>query len=259
MDAIEPFDVFISYAHKDETQFGYAAELAKALDDASITYWYDKSLNNEGGANWNTSITKRMEKATIILALWTPLYLSRPMCRFESTYATGAEKLLPVALEEIRQEHFTEELAGLAYALNRVEWDVASLVEQVKAWIERDAAAKKRRELRRKLAPASEAIARLAKDKVSLPAVLTSGSGFLAGRDTEESLLLDAWASCAPEADAAAKTHILVLHAIGGAGKTALMRRLVDRLAETDFPSRRESPRLVGLFAGFGREPQRRL
>ena len=117
MDAIEPFDVFISYAHKDETQFGYAAELAKALDDASITYWYDKSLNNEGGANWNTSITKRMEKATIILALWTPLYLSRPMCRFESTYATGAEKLLPVALEEIRQEHFTEELAGLAYAL----------------------------------------------------------------------------------------------------------------------------------------------
>ena len=113
---------------------------------------------------------------------------------------------------------------------------LGSLVEQVKAWIERDTAAKKRRELRRKLAPASEAIARLAKDKVSLPAVLTSGSGFLAGRDTEESLLLDAWASCAPEADDDAKTNILVLHAIGGAGKTALMRRLVDRLAETDFP-----------------------
>ena len=236
MDTIEPFDVFISYAHKDETQFGYAAELAKALDDASITYWYDKSLNTEGGANWNTTITKRMEKATIILALWTPLYLSRPMCRFESTYATGAEKLLPVALEEIKQEHFTDELAGLAYTLNRVEWEVGSLVEQVKAWIERDTAAKKRRDLRRKLAPASEAIARLAKDKVSLPAVLTSGSGFLAGRDTEESLLLDAWASCAPEADDDAKTNILVLHAIGGAGKTALMRRLVDRLAETDFP-----------------------
>ena len=236
MDAIEPFDVYISYDHKDETQFGYAAELAKALDDAGITYWYDKSLNTESRENWNTSITRRMEKATIIIALWTPLYLSRPMCRFESTYATGAEKLLPVALEEIRQEHFTEELAGLTYTLSRVEWDVASLVEQVKALIERDAAAKKRRELRRKLAPASEAIARLAKDKVRLPAVLTSGSGFLAGRDREESLLLDAWASCAPEADDAAKTHILVLHAIGGAGKTALMRRLVDRLAETDFP-----------------------
>ncbi len=158
------------------------------------------------------------------------------MCRYEATYASGKSKLLPVGLEDIGPDDFTEELQGLTYRLNRVDWDVAVLVAQIETRLKQVSDAEERRALRKKLAPRPPTEALLAQQRVSLPAVLTSGSGFLTGRDTEESLLLDAWASCAPEADDDAKTNILVLHAIGGAGKTALMRRLVDRLAETDFP-----------------------
>ncbi len=48
-------------------------------------------------------------------------------------------------------------------------------------------------------------------------------------------MLQKAWASTATVADPAQKTNIVVLHAIGGAGKTALMRHFVDGLADTDF------------------------
>ena len=48
-------------------------------------------------------------------------------------------------------------------------------------------------------------------------------------------MLQKAWASTAPSADPAQKTNIVVLHAIGGAGKTALMRHFVDGLADGDF------------------------
>ena len=54
-------------------------------------------------------------------------------------------------------------------------------------------------------------------------------------KKAESAMLQKAWASTAPGADPAQKTNIVVLHAIGGAGKTALMRHFVDGLADTDF------------------------
>ncbi len=71
MDTIEPFDVFISYAHKDETQFGYAAELAAALEAADMSVWYDKELMDDSGTDWHGAITRKMEEAAIIVALWS--------------------------------------------------------------------------------------------------------------------------------------------------------------------------------------------
>jgi tetratricopeptide (TPR) repeat protein len=62
-----------------------------------------------------------------------------------------------------------------------------------------------------------------------------TASGALIGRDGELAMLQTAWASTAPGADPTQKTNIVVLHAVGGAGKTALMRHFVDGLADTDF------------------------
>lgn len=83
--------------------------------------------------------------------------------------------------------------------------------------------------------PAMPTPAQLAETRIELAPALTSGSGMIVGRDNEEKLLLDAWHSGDPGAPAGKKTHIVVLHAIGGAGKTILLRRLVDLLAATDF------------------------
>ena len=248
MDTTVPFDVFISYAHNDETQFGYAAELAAALEAAGISVWYDKELMDDAGTDWHAAIAAKMDASLVVVALWSKTALSRPMCLFEGKKACeDPTKLLPFDLEPFGEDDFSKEknppnaeaartLMGLAYRINRVPYSLEAALPQIEKKVaeRRNQAEQKAREA--PLAPASDAIARLSEARISLPAVLTSGSGFLAGRDTEESLLLDAWASCSPEADDAAKTHILVLHAIGGAGKTALMRRLVDRLAETDFP-----------------------
>ena len=237
LDDTSRYDVFISYAHKDEREFGYAADLARALKARGITVWYDKELMSEGGAHWHRAITRKMEDATVIVALWSKLALSRPMCRFEATYASGTDKLLPVGLEEIGLSDFTEELAGLTYVLQRSDWDVAGLVEQIDARLKARAAAKAHQLSYAKLGPAPTSVAQLARERVNLPSTLSSGAGLLAGRENEERLLINAWASTAPHADPKSKTNIVVLHAIGGAGKTSLLRRLVDRLAADEFPN----------------------
>ena len=72
---------------------------------------------------------------------------------------------------------------------------------------------------------------------------MPTASGALIGRDVELAILQKAWASTATGADPTQKTNIVVLHAIGGAGKTAVMRHFVDGLADTDF---------AGAFKVFG-------
>ncbi len=67
-------------------------------------------------------------------------------------------------------------------------------------------------------------------------AALPTGAGRLIGRDVELTRLNTAWKSTEAGAPAEKKTNVVVLHAIGGAGKTALMRRFVDDLANEGFP-----------------------
>jgi hypothetical protein len=217
------YDVFLSYAHGDDKEFGYAAELATKLEEAGFSVWWDKRLI--GGVDWHEAITVKMISSRLIVALWSKLALSRPMCRFEATFASGASKLLPVALEDIGPEDFTEELAGLTYRLNRVDFDVMALVDLIRHRVD----ATRKREY-------SSARAILANAKSHLPEVLSTGQPDLFGRDIEETILLNAWASCAPDADPATKTNLVILHAIGGSGKTALLRRLVDELTARNFP-----------------------
>ena len=66
-------------------------------------------------------------------------------------------------------------------------------------------------------------------------AALPTGAGRLIGRDVELSRLNTAWKSTEPGKAADRKTNVVVLHAIGGAGKTALMRCFVDDLANQGF------------------------
>lgn len=261
-DRAERYDVFISYAHRDEREFGYAAELADALEAAGVSVWYDKELMDDAGVRWQSAIQRKMETATVMVALWSNTAVLRPMCQFEGIYAVGKDYLMPFETEPLSEPTPPDEDAsdeakiaydhaqnffGIIAPIQRVPFEVSAAVDQIKRRVaELNAAAEaqlaanereqKRRELEEKLAPLPPSAAQLAQARIDLPAVLTSGSGFLAGRDVEESLLVDAWASCAPDAAPDAKTHIVVLHAIGGAGKTALLRRLVDRLAEHDFP-----------------------
>ncbi len=231
------YDVFISYAHRDEAEFGHAAALAQALEKAGHSVWYDKELMNDAGTDWHAAITAKMDASLVIVALWSKVALSRPMCDFEGKRAAEKpEMLIPFELSAIAKEDFSEELYGLTYRVNRVPYALETAVAQIAAKVNDRRKAQAKAALEHQLAPASEAIAKLAAGKVSLPHELSRGAGFLAGRDREETLLVDAWASCAAGADPAKKTHMLVLHAIGGQGKTALLRRLVDRLAAADFP-----------------------
>ena len=75
-------------------------------------------------------------------------------------------------------------------------------------------------------------------DRVSISG-LPTGTARLFGRDTELSILHKAWDSpgagkIVPESPA--KTNIVMMHAIGGAGKSALIRRFLNDLADNGYP-----------------------
>lgn len=67
--------------------------------------------------------------------------------------------------------------------------------------------------------------------RINIVEDLDVAPGRLFGRDAERDMLRQAVASCAAGADPALKTDFVVLHAFGGAGKTALLRRLIADLA----------------------------
>lgn len=236
-DEVKSIDVIISYAHGDIGSNERAKSLCAALQARGIHAIYDKALLRDAGNDWHAALTAQFNTALVVAALWSPLALSRPMCIFEAKLAAAVEdKLLPFEVEPVGREHFTEELHNLAYRHNRVAYVEDDAVTQIVNRVNKRRESIAREKLFVRTAPLAPSQAALADERVQLQPVFTSGSGFLAGRDIEESLLTDAWASCAPGADSAGKTHILVMHAIGGAGKTALMRRLVDRLAPQNWP-----------------------
>lgn len=223
----EEVDIFLSYNHDDDLDDGRPSRLYDRLIEAGYRVAFDKGLR--GGEDFVDWINVNVARAKLVVALWSTRSLAADWCRYEAQCAHAQRKLFPIELERIGDEAVPKFLLAAAATALRVPYDAPNLLEQI---AHRVTASRAEAERRR----AASARAILASQKAHLPEVLASAQPDLFGRDVEESMLLDSWASCAPGADAAKKTNLVVLYAIGGAGKTALMRRLVDDLAASDFP-----------------------
>lgn len=230
-------DVFLSYNHVDNVEDGRASALYDRLTAAGYSVWYDKAIR--GGDNWQTAIQVYLRRCRLVVALWSKRSLASDWCKVEAINAAAARKLFPVLMEELGRADFSDAMHDATVAIQRTLYGAPDLMEQIAAHVSASRAGAERRRQ-------ASANAILASKKTHLPEVLQSGQPDLFGREVEESILLDAWTSCAPGADIANKTNLVVLYAIGGAGKTALLRRLVDSLAANDFP---DAAKVIGWSA----------
>jgi hypothetical protein len=210
-------DIFISYAHLDSGHdVADAAKIGDWLAREGFDVWWDRHMMS---GDWQEQLVLKAGASRRVIVLWSPAAAASKYVHAECMIAATKGTLFPLIIED-------DPGHPLPQAWMRFQHLKLTDFEQQKPRI------------LQMLPPPSGRKIRIheAKDdaRVSI-AALPTASGELIGRDAELEMLREAWASTAPGADASAKTNIVVLHAIGGAGKTALMRTFVDGLADTDF------------------------
>ncbi len=215
-DVSRDYDVFLSYARKDLDQGVVdARRLAQWLESLGYSVWWDTSLI--AGQNWPKELEFKLRVSKRVIVLWTPRAAASDWVKFESNLALSEDKLIPLVIEKCPTPNHW---APIHQAIV-TDFD-AQKAEILKALAIEPSGSKARE--------------RGAGDDARISiASLPTASGALIGRDIELNMLQKAWNSTAPGADPARKTNIVVLHAIGGAGKTALMRHFVDELAYDNF------------------------
>lgn len=114
-----PIEVFLSYAHQDES---LAWELEKHLNilqrQELITYWYDGKISP--GKDWLTEINRHLNTAQIILLLVSPAFIdsdfvwSTEMKRALERYRAGEASVIPIIL---RPTYWKDTPLGMLQAL----------------------------------------------------------------------------------------------------------------------------------------------
>jgi len=120
----KPYDLFISYPHKESKVANYLADL---LDKEKIKYWKDDEL--KAGSKFNNDIADAIDKSKLFLFLWFDASEQSDYCKRELHFATQLNKtIIPIkgtkkyglgseignALKEIQWfEYDTEEVSSL--------------------------------------------------------------------------------------------------------------------------------------------------
>jgi hypothetical protein len=215
-DDNDEIDVFISYATEDaDHDVLHPHELEEWLKGEGYKVWWDLYM---GIGDAQKQLGEKVKRAKYVIALYSPRADESRNVFYECQPAANDQKLLPIIVEG------TENVLP-------PEW------RHLK-WLPVDKLEPNKDKIRRVLPPPSGKQERPTPPvqdpaRVLIPTEL-SAYGLLIGRDVEKTLLATAWASIAPDATTQ-KTNIVVLHAIGGAGKTALMRHFLNDLADQGF------------------------
>jgi len=96
---ISPPDIFLSYKREDEAK---AARLAKALEGAGFTVWWDRSLLP--AASWRAQIQTALDAAKVTVVIWTRESTgpAGDFVRDEASQAKARGVLVPVMMEKTR-------------------------------------------------------------------------------------------------------------------------------------------------------------
>ena len=199
MDLI--LDVFISYSSKDEAS---AIALEKGLRTAGKQVWRDKT-RLEAGEHVGSAIPKALRAAEAVVVIWSKDAAASSWVRWEAGYAAAVGKLAclhvngfsPGTLDSIFRNYHSEPLADALFSAG----NLLSRLDKLKAG-------------RKPLAERFVDISRLPQ----------TFSPELFGRTDELAQVTEAWHS--------ERTHVVALDAIGGAGKTALVRYFMQMLEE---------------------------
>lgn len=210
------YDVFLSYAHLDaEHDVANARTIGQWLESLGYTVWWDRGL--VPGDSWPKVLVAKVEAAKRMIVLWSANADKSQWVHTETALAFAKDKLVPLALDD---HPFPEHWSAIQHDRPKTFEAQQEIILRVLG-------------IRPEGRP-PEALPPQSPDRVRI-AALPTGTGQLIGRKTEIDRLHLAWHSTAPSEDIKRKTNVAVLHAIGGAGKTALMRRFVDDLAAENF------------------------
>jgi hypothetical protein len=90
-------DIFISYKREEQPQ---AKVLAVALERQGWSVWWDPKLR--AGEHFDDVIERALREAKCVIVLWSRRSVESRYIRDEATYALNREKLVPVAIEDVR-------------------------------------------------------------------------------------------------------------------------------------------------------------
>lgn len=86
--------LFLSYTREDE---GIARRLANALDHAGYTIWWDALI--EGGQAYSRSIAEALEKADVVIVLWSARSVESDWVRDEAAQGRDRHRLVPLSID----------------------------------------------------------------------------------------------------------------------------------------------------------------
>ena len=209
------YDVFVSYKRLDADVRDI---LIEALQAAKLSVWWDSKLVS--GA-WRPQLADRINNCGCIVALWSKQVEAAPdEVADEMAQARGLNRLMALKTDNATiPSRFGEQ--------NFMPFDGWADPAKRKAQLEAIVA-----EVRRRVAAPTYEVVETGKAHTVTTLIAPPEFGDipgapdkLIGRDAELAMLRDAWASGPPK-----KVNAVVLHALGGAGKSALLRTFANEL-----------------------------
>ncbi|MEO1610057.1 MAG: TIR domain-containing protein, partial [Pseudomonadota bacterium] len=191
--------VFISYSSEDAAD---AERLKALLEREGFAAWRDRD-NLFPGDNVNVDIPEALRNIPVVIVLWSANSIKSEWVRDEANYARFAGRLVPLSISGFAYQGLPEKFRPInCQSLDEVEADPSRLKQKLADMITE---------------AQDSALANI--DVSRLP---TTFADKLFGRDKETAELDAAW----DERD----TNILVYDAMGGTGKTALIKKFVERI-----------------------------
>src|SRR3954447_9790406 len=86
--------IFLSYAHADRAK---AQRLAEILERSGFTVWWDALI--EGGSRFASTIDEALQKADVVLVLWSKHSVESDWVRDEAAHGRDRHRLVPVSLD----------------------------------------------------------------------------------------------------------------------------------------------------------------
>ena len=178
----------------------------RCSNKAGLTVWRDKKRLEPGG-NYVFSIHDGIEQAKRVVVLWSRNSIASDYVAAEAEYARGKKKLIPVDIEpcEPKVPFNIEHRLPLAIVITQPDILLRALSGE-------------------KQPGGTYRIHSIAPEDIDTSRLPQTFSPELFGRDAEMAQLFDAWDN--------PRSHIVALDAIGGTGKTALVRHFIQMLEE---------------------------
>lgn len=198
--AVQDWDFFISYSHRD---IAYARRLHRALSARGVRVWWDERLTV--GRPFGLEIQQALDKSKRVLVLWSKNSVTSEWVQQEASHARALNRVRPYRIDD----------CTVPVGFNALHTGALGNPDKASETILQDAGAQ--------LVPGSRSVT-IRDAQTYLEKLPATAAENLFGRERELDLLFNAWD--------AGKSGVVVLQAMGGQGKTALMRHWVQTMME---------------------------